>query len=556
MFNNHLMKACLAAVFAIGLAACSSSSDPEPVSMPDPEPTPAEMEMACTDGGGRWNADMTCTSAEELTQEQLTALQQEIADLRAQLGITDADDIGTSIGDLIDERDDLQQRIDTAKEEAEAEEMRVAAATAAKLYSGIYTPAADATGTAVGQVFAAYNDTDAPEAGTLADTLIMVTTGDDSAANTRALAQDKKAMVYDNHGWEGKRYARTSPASEGMYEAIVYSNVEEPEMGRKFGHAEPGTGDGRDFEYDLNADGALIETEADGVGGTGDAFVAGRVDSPSFDQSAGIKEFDLPTNTVAVMIAGSYHGVDGTYSCTPAADNTCATQVAALGFTLGQTLDDTNAFTAGGGEWTFTPGNSNAQVSDAVDTAYASYGWWLHKTENDLTYTASAFVDVKGTVPDAVALDNLNGTATYVGGAAGKYALTSRTGGTNDAGHFTARATLEADFTNNTDAAAISGTIDMFMGADGMSRDWSVELNGSDIGDTGGIGNAGDGTDPVMTVWTIGGTAGAEDGNWTGALRNNGDDGVPQVATGTFLSTYGTDGGEGRMIGAFGANRE
>ena len=27
MFNNHLMKACLAAVLAIGLAACSSSDD-------------------------------------------------------------------------------------------------------------------------------------------------------------------------------------------------------------------------------------------------------------------------------------------------------------------------------------------------------------------------------------------------------------------------------------------------------------------------------------------------------------------------------------------------
>ena len=80
------------------------------------------------------------------------------------------------------------------------------------------------------------------------------------------------------------------------------------------------------------------------------------------------------------------------------------------------------------------------------------------------------------------ASQTLQGTATYMGGAAGKYALSSSTGGTNDAGHFTAKATLEADF--NVDDM-ISGTIDTFMGADGMARDWSVELKESGVGNTG-----------------------------------------------------------------------
>ena len=65
----------------------------------------------------------------------------------------------------------------------------------------------------------------------------------------------------------------------------------------------------------------------------------------------------------------------------------------------------------------------------------------------------------------ATGVTALQGTATYSGGAAGKYALHSTTGGTNDAGHFTADATLEANFNNDT----VSGTIDGFMGAD-----WSV----------------------------------------------------------------------------------
>ena len=120
----------------------------------------------------------------------------------------------------------------------------------------------------------------------------------------------------------------------------------------------------------------------------------------------------------------------------------------------------------------------------AADTMYASYGWWLHKTADGMTYTASAFFDYKGgdgTAELASGLDTLNGTATYMGGAAGKYALSSSTGGMNDAGHFTAKAMLEADFTDN----MISGTIDNFVGADGMSRDWSVELMDTAVSATG-----------------------------------------------------------------------
>ena len=69
-----------------------------------------------------------------------------------------------------------------------------------------------------------------------------------------------------------------------------------------------------------------------------------------------------------------------------------------------------------------------------------------------------------------------------------------------------------------------------------MPRDWEVELKGSQIGDTGILNTTGvaDGA-AAETVWTIGGDAAKAAGEWSGTLRNNGDDGVPQVATGTFL---------------------
>ena len=84
--------------------------------------------------------------------------------------------------------------------------------------------------------------------------------------------------------------------------------------------------------------------------------------------------------------------------------------------------------------------------ASAADTAYASYGWWIHKAAKDGAFTASAFVVMGRCTTDLAAtasIDNLNGTATYVGGAAGKYSLFSLTGGTNDAGDFTAKATLD-----------------------------------------------------------------------------------------------------------------
>ena len=57
-FNNHLMRACVAAVFAFGLAACSSSNDAPPVDpepeaevKPMPEPEPEPQALAIPAGG-------------------------------------------------------------------------------------------------------------------------------------------------------------------------------------------------------------------------------------------------------------------------------------------------------------------------------------------------------------------------------------------------------------------------------------------------------------------------------------------------------------------------
>ena len=349
------------------------------------------------------------------------------------------------------------------------------------------------------------------------------------------LSEDEDTMVAALHGWEGKRYTANS-AGNVTHEAYVYSNVEDPTPGDPF-----------DEEYAANiSDGVLDTNTTEGT--------SSLVASPEFDHAAGVKSFEKPDNFIAVMIPGSYHGVSGTYSCKPGSGNKCAVSFAmgGKGFDLGG-VDNKSVFNSTYAEWTFKPDDLEARVTGMPDADYASYGWWLH-TDADGDLIASAFAakklaDKSTDVLAVKSIDTLQGTATYMGGAAGHYALSSATGGTNDAGQFTAEATLMADFGDDT----ITGTIDHFMGADGEMRDWSVELKEADINSTGVISRSGTGQDDNDTVWTIGGIAADASGEWLGDLLNSGDDGVPQVAAGTFYSMYGA---AGKMVGGFGANRQ
>ena len=479
---------------------------------------------------------------DDATDAQVMAADDAITALQA--AITGAVDLPEGSTDMAQGAlDSLTSTLEAAKTsrmaamaDADRKKNEANAATAAKLYAGISTPVGSNASPVADNRSAAYND---------ADTAIVVLIGDDAtptlATDGITLSEDEDTMVADNHGWEGKRYA-DAPGGD-MVEAIVYSNVGEPTMGAKFNSGNTGA---NNVGFATTAGVLAVEAATN---------LAARIVSPSFDHTAGYKTFNLPDPNLGgatnVTISGSYYGVAGTYSCTPTIpDDGCRVNKAADGYTL--VLTGTGA-----GTWTFTATNPEDRVTETPDSIYASYGWWLHKSEDGMTFTASAFADDKGDVPDATGITALMGTATYMGGAAGKYALHSSTGGTNDAGHFTARATLQADF----DDDMITGTIDNFMGADGMSRDWSVELMKSAIGNTGLIRQSDDdntdlaASDPgAMTKWTIDGTAAAAAGQWSGSLQDNGDDdGVPQVATGTFYSEYG---GDGRLVGGFGVKKQ
>ena len=562
----------LVASLALLLAGCGGggSSTTAPV---DPGPTPAETaimeaETALETAQAAVSGAMTDAEMRDAYRAVQQAADSLVMVLKANGGSPAAVEAATTTRQTaMYMADNLAQKIEDDAVAADA----AMTALAAKLYTAIGAkPLGDRT---IGLPAHSGDLTGISNTGVL--TVHNVSVNVPSAAAGPQLKEDKSTMVPPLHGWTGSRHTATvaagTPAPErgtigaGTYTAHLYSNVGEPTQGDPFNE-----------EYTLTAADAANPGEtaalATGVVGTtteAELDVQARIASMSFDQSAGTKAFELPTNTVRVMVPGSYHGVSGNYYCAPNTGNSCAAQVAAKGFALGGVADNTNAFTVNGGTWTFKPGDPKALVTAEPDEIYPVYGWWLHEAL-DGTTTVSPFTSYRSTdglvnlSPSTNAFAGaipiiLHGTATYRGGAAGMYALQSSTGGMNDAGHFTADAELKATFSTTAGGTfttdinhKIEGTIDNFMGSDGMSRDWSVALKEGSI-DYSGLFPTETGSRLPKTTWSIGGTDAGESGQWKGNLYKQNDGGVPTVGTGVFHSEYDNI---GRMVGAFGVNLE
>ena len=483
MFNNHLMKACLAAVFAIGLTACSSS-DNDTATAPEPpttmEPSPDEQELA--------------------------ALREQIADLRTQLGLDETDDIGDSIADLQSTLDSLRKQLSDQMDEASA-------AMALAVFGGLggnamtVAPTVSATYGMGPKVTGTVTPTDVAKDGTTVAT--PVESGMLTATDTNVAAMS---------GWRGAELA----GSNGMTSdtAVVYAYVEQPDT-------EP-------FEsvYALTAGDLTIATTA--AGAAHNALVA----SPEFASGAGSKAH-MPTITAPggttptiVRFGGTFAGATGTYRCTGA---DCQSEVTEGG----------GVHLSGDGGWTFTP-NTGA-MAQVPDSLYQHFGWWVR---NDAAgdYLIDVFHGFTGTQP-TIAITTVQGTATYSGPAAGKYALNRLLGGgTPMAGHFTATATLEVDFGDESAIGTIEGTIGSFM-AGGNAMPWSVALSSRTLTDIGGL-DAGTADVPDNAVWTINGSSGGMVGMWDAQMHDLNDGGVPTVITGEFTTNFDTN--DGHLTGAFG----
>ena len=251
----------------------------------------------------------------------------------------------------------------------------------------------------------------------------------------------------------------------------------------------------------------------------------------------------------AVYVSGKYDGAPGVYKCVEGCSSTS---------------DGKDSPISLGGTWTFTP-DKGAMVS-TPDAHYLYYGWWVHKNDKGAPMAASAFAGVVEPTDDpldtAGNLTAITGSATYVGNAAGKFAIDNVLAGTGSGGHFTADAELNAKFSGT--GAGVTGTIDNFRLNDGSEDPgWSVALMNGDLGNDGGMIEPPEAGEDA-TVWSINGNKAPASGTWNGTMydeapgpvaKGTPGDGsnIPTTVTGTFYSEFGSI---GRMVGAFGANKQ
>ena len=293
---------CCAAVFALGLAACGGGGD-----------------------------DGLNTSQEQELQNQVATLQGQINDLRKQLGLEPADDLGDSVSGLQQEVADLQKQIQDAadaEERAEAEAKAKASAALGKaMHAALTGPTTD------DPKRYALNNIGAP---TLAATSLMV----DAADGAGALATDPAlvtlkagASVMPLGSWNGMDYAHSNKMKgEALVtnEARVYTNQ----------------GPGKSVAFTATSAGGGLTAASEANTFTVPSAANPKIAGSEFSTAGTKTHGSTSTGDDEVSISGTYAGASGTYHC----EGTCTSQYGATGLTLA------------GGTLTFKPG-TGAMVS-------------------------------------------------------------------------------------------------------------------------------------------------------------------------------------------------
>ena len=239
----------------------------------------------------------------------------------------------------------------------------------------------------------------------------------------------------------------------------------------------------------------------------------------------------------AKTVTGTFDGVPGQFTCTA---DTCTVDTDAMGKLEGVA------------NWEFRADSQNTATVKKPDAAYAYFGWWLDKPEdNTMPHMVQVFA---GAVGEAAVVDSaIMGTAKYAGPAAGKYVTKTFTAGVQtDAGvgHFTANAALTAKFGDAVEMGTIDGSVTGFVLDTGASPTWKVILEEVTLLQ----GNA---TFSGMTEVDFGGGATTNDaGAWQGSFYDAAPATPAGGAPGTVAGTFDAVTENASVIGGFGATKQ
>ena len=209
-----------------------------------------------------------------------------------------------------------------------------------------------------------------------------------------------------------------------------------------------------------------------------------------------------PDNKDNASRGGTYDGYSGTFSCA----NGCNIEAAdggALTFT---------------GDWTFKA-RATAGGTPMQDTEYLYFGIWAFEPKTPSDPHEFKWIADGGEAIDDTYFTALTGTATFNGGAVGKYVLRNQVGQKDRIGTFTAKATFTANF--GADPATLDGRITDFREGGSSLAGWSVYL-GSSSSQAATLGDAG-ATGTRQAHASIGGVSAT--GDWAASLHGSNNPG-------------------------------
>ena len=372
-------------------------------------------------------------------------------------------------------------------------------------------------------LMAALNVTDAIDP---ANPIVAITTDDIGGNTVPAFANLKKTSktVAALAGWKGAEYKGSAGDAPNTYtaEVVAYDNKASAET-QPFSDSYAPHATNKFYTFQDGNGPGLLDDDADKISIDG-------IDANGEQTISEVKTF-----------TGTYDGASGTYAC----PGNC---------TVTSNEGKVVALSVGVNSWRFTPAEG-VVAPKASSAAYLQFGWWVRKEKDGSPVDAGTFAR-ESAGATAVDTENRIGSATYRGGAAGKFAVSDSGSPANDnSGHFTANATLEAAFGNTAGYGKLKGTIDGFTLNDTVKGDWVVSLEEQTLVAAGVVAGSDD-TASRTRLSLDGENFAAEAGTWTAGFYSAADDtnNIPKHVIGEFEATLG--GGTHHMEGAFGANRE
>ena len=508
---RKLIPVSVLGIAALGLAGCGVF-DSDDDDSPAPAVSMSGMDMPDDDAPDDDAPDVDAgPSAQTLEDARaaLAALGEDATDEERATAQKDVDDALRLEGNEAELIASLQEEIDRVNEEAEEVLAKAAKAESIAREAGI-SAAIELDG-----VMMVHTDDLTPGEGS---DVTAVTAERDAAGmvtiDVNGVAEDEYAGGESDAGdvWTSAMLTRTN-VDDSEDVVVIYTDVEAPAPTMLTG--------------DLMAGSLTVNTDMERARVAPD-------DAPPNDQAS----LNYETNDT---FTGTYRGIAGTYTCT----GTCTV-----------TLDDGEVTVTG--ELSFVPTNQ-AATYDAPDMDYAYFGWWLKKPEKeDAVHIVEVFSGAMGNVFPAENVEALEGSADYVGPAAGKFAAKSYTAGAlqdAQAGHFTATATLTANFdadatpdtVDNDGLGMISGMVRDFTASDGIdASDWEVTLGETPLSATEVTFNG-------ETSVDFGGGDVDSAGRWQGSFYNNTDADATDDAPGTVAGTFDAVTQGAAVIGGFGA---